>query len=216
VDLEALLSNWEQRTGGGVCFELAPMFGHLLSQLGFQTTPILGQISFLGSHQALVVEVDDDPYLVDVSNGAPFFAPIPLDKITVIEAAGLSYRFRRGESPNEWFQDRSIHNEWTPFCRYDLRHADQATRESGYQQHHIPGHSWVVDRLRLIRCDLESVVSLNDDELVRFSADGKATDRLNGPQDYVRVAAEVFRAPGLPVAEALTRRFGQVGAATRS
>jgi arylamine N-acetyltransferase len=216
LDLHVLLANWEQQRGGGVCFELAPMFGRLLGQLGFETTPILGQISFPGSHQALVVTLDGSRFLVDVSNGAPFFSPIPLDETTVVHLAGLAYRFRPGESADEWVQDRSIHGEWTPFCRYDLRPADEATREAGYQGHHTPGQSWVVDRLRLIRCDPDFIVSLTDDELVRFSAGGKRTERLAGPTDYERVAAEVFRVPALPIAEAMKVRFGPAESANDS
>jgi N-hydroxyarylamine O-acetyltransferase len=213
VDLDALLDNWVKRRGGGVCFELAPMFCRLLTALGYRATLILGQISFPGSHQAVLVELDGARYLADVSNGAPFFSPIPLDRVTEIRTAGLAFRFRPGDAPDRWVQDRYIHEEWTPFCRYNLNPAAEDERTSGYQGHHTPGQSWVVDRLRLVRCDETYVASLTDEELVHFTADGKTTERLSGPADFSRVAADLFRVPGLPIGEALRiRGLSPVGA----
>lgn len=206
VDLDVLLDNWEQRRGGGVCFELAPMFQRLLTGLGYRATLILGQISFPGSHQAVMVELDGARYLVDVSNGAPFFTPIPLDRVSDIREAGLAYRFRPGDAPQEWVQDRYVHEIWTPFCRYNLNPASEADRLSGYQGHHTPGQSWVVDRLRLIRCNENSIASLTDDELVMFTEDGKTTKRLADPSDIARVAADVFRVGTMPIWEALQIR----------
>ncbi len=204
LDLEALLSNWEQKRGGGVCFELAPMFGALLGCLGFRCTSVLGRISFPGSHQAVLVEIDGGRYLVDVSNGAPFFSPIPLNRTTEVRVAGLAFRFRPGESSDKWVQDRLIQNEWKPFCHYDLRPADGRTRERAYQGHHTPGLSWVVDRPRLIRCEENLVVSLAGNDLATFTPNGKTVQQLGDPADYQRVAADVFQLPRLPIAEALT------------
>ncbi len=44
---------------------------------------------------------------------------------------------------------------------------------------------------------------LRDEEFTRFSADGKRTERVAGPAAASRLAAEVFRMPGLPVEEGL-------------
>jgi hypothetical protein len=45
-----------------------------------------------------VVELHGRSYLADVSNGAPFFEPIPLDRTVEIRRFGLAYRFRPGEA----------------------------------------------------------------------------------------------------------------------
>src|SRR3712207_2804062 len=80
LDSEALLAGWEQKRSGGLCFEVAEMFSRLLVSLGYRAQVVLGFITFLGSHQAVLVELDGRRYLVDVGNGAPFFEPIPLDE----------------------------------------------------------------------------------------------------------------------------------------
>lgn len=100
VDCEALLETWEQRRGGGVCFEVVEMLSRLLVALGYQARPLLARISFPGSHQAVLVELDGACFLLDAGNGAPFFTPIPLDRVTEVRHAGLAYRFRPDEAAN--------------------------------------------------------------------------------------------------------------------
>jgi arylamine N-acetyltransferase len=115
------LESSEHHRGGGVCFEVAEMFSRLLVALGYHAYLVLAQISFPGSHQAVVVELHGRSYLADVSNGAPFFEPIPLDRVVEIRRFGLAYRFRPGEAAGHWVQERLIQGTWELFCRYDLR-----------------------------------------------------------------------------------------------
>ncbi|HEY7295522.1 MAG TPA: arylamine N-acetyltransferase, partial [Dehalococcoidia bacterium] len=156
-DPEALLTSWERGRGGGVCFDITMMVGRLLSGLGYRARPVMGTISFAGSHQCVQVALADERFLVDVGNGAPFFDPIPLRGETEVRVGGLAYRFRPGDEPQSWWQDRGLDAGWTPFCRYDIGPPDLAVRESAYQRHHTPGTSWVVDSLTLVRCAPEAV-----------------------------------------------------------
>ena len=180
------------------------MFGHLLRGLGFPTYPILAQISFPGSHQALLVELDGARYLVDVGNGAPFFAPIPLDGVVELARASLKYRFRADPAnADHWVQDRWINNAWAPFCTYDLRLPGERARAAAYQRHHIPGESWVVDTLSLIRCTEDAVWSLRGTQLTHITAAGKTVESLDTSESYRRAAAEVFQLLNLPITAAL-------------
>ncbi|MBV9580717.1 MAG: arylamine N-acetyltransferase [Chloroflexi bacterium] len=199
VDTDALLESWIQRRGGGVCFEVVATFGRMLSELGFQARAINAQIGWPGSHQALIVDLDQSQYLVDVGNGAPFLDPIPLDRASEVRYAGLAYRFRPDPASNDWIQDRWIDDAWVPFCRYDLRPADTTVREAAYQHHHTLGQSWVVDTLVLTRCDADEVWSLRDDELRHFTPDGKSVRRVAGPDEYARLAEDVFDVPAAPI-----------------
>jgi len=202
IDPHALLESWERRCGGGVCFELAEMFSRLLVAIGYRAYSVLAQISFPGSHQAVVVELDGRTYLAEVSNGAPFFEPIPLDESVEMRRVGLGYRFRPGEAERQWVQERLIDGAWEPFCRYDLQPAGSRERAAAYQRHHTPGESWVVDDLRLVKCREDEVLALRNGRLTRFTAAGKRDEAVT-EEAYVRVAAEIFGMPDLPVMSAL-------------
>jgi N-hydroxyarylamine O-acetyltransferase len=201
VDADELLAAWEQGRGGGVCYEIADLFGRLLAELGYRVHPVLGYITFPGSHQALLVQLEGARLLVDVGNGAPFFEPVQLRETVEIRRAGLAYRFRPDVATGDWVQERRIDGAWTPFCRYALRPPEPATREAAYQRHHTPGETWVTGSLTIIRCEEEQVVLLRDEELSYLSAAGKRTEHVSTLADYARVAAEGFKLPALPIAE---------------
>jgi N-hydroxyarylamine O-acetyltransferase len=198
LDPEAILATWEQGRGGGVCFEIAEMVWRLLVGLGYQAHIALGWRGFLGSHQGVVVALDDRRYLIDVGNGSPFFEPIPLGRPFEVRRAGLAFRFHA--ETDAAFQERWMDGEWQTFCRYELGPPDEQLREAAYQRHHTLGESWVVDSLRLIRCLPDEVLSLRRSELVRYTCTGKETRPVSDP---AAVAAEVFHLPDLPVAAAL-------------
>jgi arylamine N-acetyltransferase len=201
-DPEALLDNWERGCGGGACFELADMFRRLLVALGYRAQPVLAQITFPGSHQAVKVEVDGRTYLAEVSNGSPFFEPIPLDSPFEIHRIGLDFRFGADTTAEHWVQERYINGVWERFCTYDLQPPDPCELESICQRHHTPGESWVMDRFRLIRCRENEIYSLYDGRLSHFTAAGKESQPVSDTECAPFVAG-AFGMPGLPVQAAL-------------
>lgn len=204
-DPEALLASWEAGRGGGVCFDVSWMVNRLLGGLGYTVRQVMGTISFDGSHQCVQVLLDGGRYLVDVGNGAPFPDPIPLDRAIEVRVGGLAYRFRPGEQPETWWQDRGSDGGWQPFCCYHLGPPDLDVRESAYQRHHTPGESWVVDSLTLIRCLPDTVLVLRDDEFTRFSATGKTRETVS---DHAALVREVFGLPHFAIEDALGRWRG--------
>jgi len=184
----------------------------LLTSIGYRADLILAHISGPFGHQAAVVHLDEGRYLVDLGNGAPLFAPIPLNGVTEVHRHGLGFRFRPSDHPprlaghEEWIRDRLIDGTWEPSCRYELQPADEADRDAGYQHHLTPGTTWVLGTLTMTRSTTDEVFSLRDDTLVRYTERGKETSRLADPADYRRVAADLFGLPGLPIDEALAVR----------
>lgn len=213
-DPEQLLSNWESRSGGGVCFEIAMMFERLLSALGYKTHLVLGQISLPFGHQAIIVELDGRRYLVDMGSGAPIWNPQLLDNgTTEVHVHGLSYRFRPSDDPGEMFQDRMIDGEWKQHCKYTMSPAADEDKNKGYQHHHTPNASWVTGSLTMVFSTENEVYSLKDTALTRHTAAGKSVETLTDEASYRKTVAEKYRLPQLSIADALAVRaqFAQLG-----
>jgi N-hydroxyarylamine O-acetyltransferase len=208
-DPAVLLDNWERRAGGGVCFDIVGMVVPMLRSLGYRVDHILAHISGPFGHQAAVVHLREGRYLVDLGNGAPLFAPIPLDGVTEVQRHGLGFRFRPSDDAprlpghEEWIRDRMSDDGWVVGCRYELQPGADADRDAGYQHHLTPGTTWVLGTLTMTRSTTEAVYSLRDDTLVRHTESGKETTTLITPADYRRVATEVFGLPALPIEDGL-------------
>jgi arylamine N-acetyltransferase len=202
MDFDHLLTTWENRTGTGVCFEVAAMVHRLLTELGYKAHVVLAGVNWWGGHQAVVVELHGRQWMVDAGNGAPFFDPVPLDQVFEIHHLGLGFRFRPGDEESFWIQDRFIDGEWQPFFTYDLRPAAPEERDEKYQRHHVHGESFVCTMLRLVRISQTEVASLGDATLTRYTSAGKTVEMIEDPAEYRRIAAEVFGAPDLPMDEA--------------
>jgi N-hydroxyarylamine O-acetyltransferase len=208
-DPTVLLDAWERRAGGGVCFDIVTMAASLLRSLGYRTDLILGHISGPFGHQGMVIHLDGMRYLVDLGNGAPLFAPIPLEGVTEVRRHGLGFRFRRSDDAprlaghEEWIRDRADGDAWLPSCRFELQPGADADRDAGYQHHMTPGTTWVLGTITMNRSTAEAAYSLRDNTLVRYTDGGKETTTIATTADYRRVATEVFGLPGLPIKDGL-------------
>jgi N-hydroxyarylamine O-acetyltransferase len=202
-DPEWLLEQWEMQRGGGLCYEISRTLRRLLEELGYRCFSISGTITFPGSHEALLVEVEGGRYLVDVGNGAPFFYPVPIGEVVEVRHAGLKYRFRPGPEERALIQDRWVDGQWRPFCIYDLEPKSDAELHSGYLGHHTPGRGKFLGELVLVRCDHTEVYRLRNHKLMRFSEAGTSLKTVATRDDYLRVAREIFRLPRLPILEAI-------------
>ena len=179
------------------------MFGRLLAALGYPVVPIAGEISFPGSHQALLVDAGGARWLVDVGNGAPFLEPIPLDRPVEVRRAGLGYRFRQDPAdPGTWLQERDVEGAWSPICRYRLRPQAPADREAAYQRHHRARETWVTNAIVLIRSGETEVLSFRDGVRTRHTVSGKASARVEDAANWAALPA-LLGLPALPLPAAV-------------
>lgn len=77
-----------EKSRGGICYESNTLFMYLLVTLGYNVQMIFCKVAdttYIGAdypHLALVVELEDDEYLVDVANGQNVRVPLPLHNKT--------------------------------------------------------------------------------------------------------------------------------------
>jgi arylamine N-acetyltransferase len=179
------------------------MLTGLLQALGFDAAPIHGNVVFPGSHQAVLVRLDGRRYMVDCGNAAPFLEPIVLDQESIIERAGLSFRFRH-EAEDVIQQDRRIDGGWQPFCRYDLREVTGDELDEAFQRHHrLPAESFVMDEIRVVQAVGDDLLQLSSAGYTRHTRQGKVRRELGSPADYEAVLRDEFNLPNLPIAEGL-------------
>jgi arylamine N-acetyltransferase len=214
LDLDDLLETWTARAGGGVCYEVGSMLGRLLEVLGYKVYPVLAQISFPGSHSALMVELDGAQLLVDVGNGQPIFEAIPVDSIFEIDRAGLRYRFHRDPTTGKLIQDRWVEGGFKPFVTYEMVAATPEEMEASFQRHHaLPPMTFVMHNFRLVKCHDDEVLQLRDHEFTRYRAEGKSTEEVHGLDRYRDLVAGPFGFPGLDVERGL-RAWSAITGAT--
>ncbi len=200
LDLDDLLETWRTGAGGGVCYEFGSMLGRLLGELGYTVYPVLAQISFPGSHSALMVELDGRQFLVDVGNGQPILEAIPVDVPFEIDRAGLRYRFRRDPDNGKLIQDRWVGGAFAPFVTYEMTPATPDEMEASYQRHHaIPPRTFVMENFRLVRITEDEVLQLRDDEFTTYRPQGKTVEAVRDVARYRELIEGAFRLPGMDV-----------------
>jgi arylamine N-acetyltransferase len=200
LDLDDVLATWQAQAGGGVCYEFGSMLGRLLTDLGYAAYPVLAQISFPGSHSALMVELEGSQLLVDVGNGQPIFEAIPVLEPFEIHRAGLHYRFRRDPASGKLVQDRYVHGTFQPFVTYESEAATPAEMEASYQRHHaIPPATFVMQNFRMVRMTDDELIQLRDGELTIWRAGGKTEEPVRDVAHYRELVAGPLGLPGMDV-----------------
>ncbi|MBU8771799.1 arylamine N-acetyltransferase family protein [Cytobacillus oceanisediminis] len=99
LDTDAFFEKILERSRGGFCYELNGLFQHLLSELGFQSHLISCTVKKPDgwvredSHAAILVLLNQIPYLVDVGFGDSVRQPLPLTGEEKTDVSG-TYRIR--------------------------------------------------------------------------------------------------------------------------
>ena len=85
LEIGAIFDKLVERRRGGWCYEMNGLFGWALGRIGFEVTRVacgvmrqVGGEERMGTHLALLVRIDGEPWLADVGFGSSLAAPIPL------------------------------------------------------------------------------------------------------------------------------------------
>jgi arylamine N-acetyltransferase len=98
---EQFLQGIEKFNLGGTCFAINYYLCCLLNHLGYDAKLCGADTSQPDTHIVIIVKINNQDYLVDAGNAAPFFDPIPLSikDSFQITRGGESYVFEPGEIP---------------------------------------------------------------------------------------------------------------------
>lgn len=122
LEPEAIFDKLVTRRRGGWCYEQNGLFGRVLTELGYDVRRISagvmrqlhGQVA-MGNHLALLVMLEDRPWLVDVGFGGIQDAPLPIE---TGEQSHPPYRVSLREVDGYWrFEER--YGDGDPFS-YDF------------------------------------------------------------------------------------------------
>jgi arylamine N-acetyltransferase len=203
INLDELLSGWEEGRCGGVCFELAETFYRLLVALGYQATRLYGEVRNPCDHQAVAVEIAGARYLADVGSGMPVLAAVRLEGEVRMAHAGAEMRWRPGDHPSEWLQERLADGEWQTVFRYDLKGPTPDDLRESYQRHHTPGYNFVMTNMVVVRCTDDALVQLRGDTFTHSTAETTTTLEVPDAAEAARLVRDVIGLPGLPIARTM-------------
>lgn len=128
IDIPSVFAKLVGRRRGGWCYENNGLFGWALGELGFEVRRVSAGVlrsargdSALGNHLALIVTIEDKPWLVDVGFGGTQAAPIPLAGSDTVHAP---FALTLGQLDDGYWRLEERYRDGDPFG-FDFR-ADAA------------------------------------------------------------------------------------------
>lgn len=184
LDQELIAAKIIDRNRGGFCYELNALFNLLLNRMGFQTKLVAARV--FGSdhkygpefdHMAIVVNLDEVNYLVDVGFGKFILEPLTID-FTASQSDPLgAFRFVNlsndeiridmvdgsKSTPQYIFslKERSL-KEFKPMCHYHQTHPD-----SHFTRNKVVSKCTKEGRITLLDTELK-ISSLGENKSIQF------------------------------------------------
>ncbi len=209
---EEFLDGIEHRDLGGTCYTSNPFLADLLRRLGYDADLLGADMSTPNIHTSIRVRLADIEYHVDAGYGAPFRAPIRLDRLPhEIRQGGDRYVLERAARPDA----------------YELSHFSGAERRHGYIVHgparpfeffgrtildsYAPGRTFM-SCLRIIRFFDRDAAEILNRTLIRHRGSTSIETRLSSAAELESAVANELAMPRCPVrdaAEVLERITGQ-------
>ena len=188
---------------GGYCFELNGLMLRVLRTLGFDARPLLARVHLTDppsgrTHQLILVQFDDEPWIIDVGFGAGGpRAPLRLRE-GVTDCGVASFELSQSE-PWGWILKTLEAGEWKSSYSFDLGHVTTEDIEVG---NHYTSTSPKTHFTQLATVSLptpDGRVSLRSLELTEIDRAAECT-RVIDPESYLDVLRNTFgiELPELP------------------
>ena len=212
LDLPFLQDKLVRQRRGGYCFELNSLFGAALEALGFNVTRLAGRVRWMAApdaparprtHMALLVELNEGPYLADVGFGVHLVAaPIRLEADSVQPTPASLLRLLADNNGSFTLQTE-LPKGWQDVYRFTLEPQEPADYEMGSWFTATHPTSLFVGNLLAERLTPYSRFTLFNRRLTSRHTDGGVEERdLVSADDLGEVLDAVFHiTPPVDVAE---------------
>jgi N-hydroxyarylamine O-acetyltransferase len=197
LELDALESKLVAGRRGGYCFEHNTLFSAVLESLGFDVSRLAARVRFGStairprSHMLLSVNVDGQPWLVDVGfGGEGLLYPIPIRDCEESKQFGWTFRVQRDRDIQVL---QSLHAEgW--FDLYAFTQEPQYPIDFVVANHFTATypHSPFVQSLVVQRQNCETRFTLRNRELTEESPSRKNTRTVSDDDAVLATLAEIF------------------------
>jgi N-hydroxyarylamine O-acetyltransferase len=172
LDLPALDAKLVKGGRGGYCFEQNLLFGHVLRELGFTVREATARVRWgappgaktPGTHALLVVEAEDESYLVDVGFGGNV-ATAPLWLESREEQTTPHEPFRLVQEDHRLVIEAELSGEWTPLGATDRSESHPVDYELGNWFTSAHPRSIFVNGLMAARADGDRRYAFRNNEL---------------------------------------------------
>lgn len=215
LDLQALCAKLIEAGRGGYCFEQNTLLHAVLTQIGFEATPLAGRVVWMQpperppsarSHMLLRVGTTDGPYIVDVGFGGHIMtAPLRFIPGEIQQTPTGPQRI--GAADGLYTVEVELPSGWQPTYRFSLDPYLPVDFEP--LNWFVATHSTSIftANLMLERATPQARYSLfNDAVTIRRPGESPEARRLSGLAEFVELLSTAFRLPSdLPYQEIFER-----------
>ena len=182
LDLESVEQKLITQKRGGYCFEQNALFANVLTQLGFNITPLLGRVLWgresgaipPRTHMVLRVDIKDEAWIADVGFGSvTLTAPLRLIAGTAQPTQLGTFRLADASHDALYLEVQSRDDTWARVYRFDLHPVEWIDYETSNWYTSTAPDSVFLNHLIVCRVLAESRLTLLDDQLNERAADGQ-------------------------------------------
>jgi N-hydroxyarylamine O-acetyltransferase len=202
LDLDAIQDKLITRRRGGYCFEQNLLFAAVLTELGFDVTPLLARVRWMRaddvmtakSHMLLRIALPEGVFIADVGfGGVTLLSPLRLEpdvvQFTEFEPARLLYA-----AADKHFQlELKLGSTWHTVYRFDLRPTYRIDHEvsNWYTCTHPDSH--FTYNLTVCHALVDGRAMLSNDRLTVRRCDGRDSRRhLESAQELAECLSGMF------------------------